>query len=67
MEICRDYSLEKYSYASTVVENVKKKLSKDREFGNRVNELSKKLINSQPESWPVDIYLPILRIVAACA
>jgi pimeloyl-ACP methyl ester carboxylesterase len=33
-----------------VVENVKKKLSKDREFRNRVNELSKKLINSQTET-----------------
>ena len=50
MDICKDYNLKKYSSASTVVESVKKKLSKDREFRNRVNELSKKLINSQPET-----------------
>jgi chromosomal replication initiation ATPase DnaA len=50
MDICKNYNLKKYSSASTVVENVKKKLSKDREFRNRVSELSKKLINSQPET-----------------
>ena len=50
MEICKDYNLKKYSSASTIVENIKKKILKDREFRNRVNELSKKLINSQPET-----------------
>ena len=50
MDICKDYNLKKYSSASTVVENVKKKLAKDREFCNRVNELSKQLIKSQPET-----------------
>jgi len=46
MDICKDYNLKKYSPASTVVENVKKKLLKDRKIRNRVNELSKKLIKS---------------------
>ncbi|MBN1833830.1 MAG: hypothetical protein JW896_17140 [Deltaproteobacteria bacterium] len=50
MDICKYYNLKKYSSASNVVENVKKKLSKDREFSDRVNELRKKLINSQPET-----------------
>lgn len=50
MDICKDYNLKKYSSTSTVVENVKKKLSKDRKFRNRVNELSKKLTKSQPET-----------------
>jgi REP element-mobilizing transposase RayT len=50
MDICKDYNLKKYSSASSVVENVKKKLLKDRRFRNRVNELSQKLIKSQPET-----------------
>jgi len=50
MDVCEDYNLKKYSSASTVVENGKKKLLKDRKFRNRVNELSKKLIKSQPET-----------------
>jgi hypothetical protein len=33
-----------------VFENVKKKLLKDRRFRNRVNELSQKIIKSQPEA-----------------
>ena len=49
-DICEDYNLKKYSSASTVVENVKKKLLKDRKFRNRVNELSERLIKSQPET-----------------
>lgn len=50
MDICKDYHLKKYSSASSVVENVRKKLSKDRKFRMRVNELSKKLIKSQSET-----------------
>ena len=50
MDICRYYHLKKYSSASSVVENVKKKLLKDREFRKRVNELSRELIKSQPET-----------------
>ena len=53
MDICKDYNLKKYSSANTVVENVKKKLLKDPKFSNRVNELSKRLINSQPETGPL--------------
>jgi putative transposase len=50
MDICKDYNLKKYSSASSVVENVKKKLLKDRKFRKRVNELSQKLIKSQKET-----------------
>ena len=50
IDICKDYNLKKYSSASTIIENVKKKLLKDKKFHNRVNELSKKLIKSQPET-----------------
>jgi len=50
MDICKDYNPRKYSSASTVIENVKKKLLKDRKLRNRVNELSKELIKSQPET-----------------
>jgi putative transposase len=50
MDICKDYNLKKYSSASTVVENIKKKLLKDRKFRNRVNQLSRELIKSQPET-----------------
>ena len=32
MDICKDYNLKKYSSASSIVENVKKKLLKDRKF-----------------------------------
>jgi len=50
IDICRDYNLKKYSSASSIVENVKKKLLKDKKFRNRVNELSKQLVKSQPET-----------------
>ena len=50
MDICKDYNLKKYSSASSIVENVKKKLLKDREFRNRVNVLSKQLIKGQAET-----------------
>jgi len=50
MDICKDYNLKKYSSASSVVENVKKKLLKDRKFRNRVNALSQKLVKSQSET-----------------
>jgi putative transposase len=50
MDICKDYNLKKYSSASSVVENVKKKLLKDRKFRKRVDELSQQLIKSQPET-----------------
>jgi hypothetical protein len=49
MDICRDYNLKKYSSASSVVDGVKQKLSKDRRFRNRVKELADKLIKSQTE------------------
>ena len=50
IDICKDYNLKKYSSVSSVVENVKKKLLKDREFRNRVNELSRELVKSQSET-----------------
>jgi chromosomal replication initiation ATPase DnaA len=50
MDICGDYNLKGYSSASSVVENVKKKLLKDGKFRKRVNELSQQLIKSQPET-----------------
>jgi len=50
MDICKDYNIKKYSSASSVVENVKKKLLKDRKFRKRVNELNQQLIKSQPET-----------------
>ena len=43
------YSLKKYSSASSVVENVKKKLLKDRKFRKRVSEFRRELIKSQTE------------------
>jgi chromosomal replication initiation ATPase DnaA len=54
-DICEDYNLKKYSSASSVVENVKKKLLKDRKFGKSVDELSQQLIKSQPETCPLYI------------
>ncbi|MEW6184738.1 MAG: transposase [Thermodesulfobacteriota bacterium] len=45
LDICRDYNLKKYSSASSIVENVKKKLLKDSKFRNRVNTLNDKLFN----------------------
>jgi hypothetical protein len=50
MDICKDYNLKKYRSASSIVENARKKLLKDRKFGNRVNELSQILIKSQTET-----------------
>lgn len=50
MDICKDYNLKKYSSASSVVENIKKRLLKDRKFRNRVNELNRSLIKGQPET-----------------
>ena len=50
IDICKDYNLKKYSSASSIVENVKQKLLKDRKLRDRINELSKKLIKSQPET-----------------
>jgi len=49
-DICEDYNFKKYSSASSVVENVKKKLLKDRKFRKSVDELSQQLIKSQPET-----------------
>jgi hypothetical protein len=49
-DICEDYNLKKYSSASSVVENVKKRLLKDRKFGKRLDKLSQQLIKSQPET-----------------
>ena len=50
IDICRDYNLKKYSSASSVVEVVKKRLSKDRNFRKRVIDLSEKLIKGEPET-----------------
>jgi hypothetical protein len=50
MDICKDYNLKKYSSASSVVENVKKKLSKDGKLRKSVNELSQQLNKSHPET-----------------
>ena len=50
MDICKEYNLKKYSSASSIIENVKKKLLKDKKFSNRVNKLNKNLIKSQPET-----------------
>ena len=50
MDICKDYNLKKYSSASSIVENVKKRLLKDRKLLKRVNELSQRLIKSQTET-----------------
>jgi len=44
--ICQDYNLKKYSSASSIIENVKKKLLKDRKFLNRVNTLNQILLKS---------------------
>jgi len=49
-DICKDYNLKKYSSASSVVENVKKKLLKDRKFRKRVTGLSQQLNKSQTET-----------------
>jgi hypothetical protein len=49
MDICKDCNLKKYSSASSIVENVEQKLSKDRKFRNRVKELGDTLIKSQTE------------------
>ncbi len=50
IDICRDYNLKKYSSASSIVETVFGKLSKDRRLRGRINELSKILIKGQPET-----------------
>jgi len=47
IDICREYNLKKYSSASSVVDGVKQRLSKDRKFCNRVKILSDKLSKSQ--------------------
>ena len=50
IDICRDYNLKKYSSASSIVNTVKGKLSKDRKFHKRVNDLSKTLVQGQSET-----------------
>ena len=50
IDICKDYNLKKHSSASSIVENVKQKLSKDRKFRNKVKELGDELIKSQTET-----------------
>jgi putative transposase len=50
IDICRDYNLKKYSSASSVVEGVKQRLSKDQKFRSRVENLSRKLIKGQTET-----------------
>jgi putative transposase len=50
MVICRDYNLKKYSSASSVVDGVKQRMLKDREFYNRVKNLNDKLTKGQTET-----------------
>ena len=50
IDICRNYNLKKYSSASSVIEGVKERLPKDRNFRNRVKRLGNKLIKGQPET-----------------
>ena len=50
IDICQEYNLKKYSSASSIIESVKKRISKDKKFCNRVNDLIKKLTNGQPET-----------------
>ena len=50
IDICKDYNLKKYSSASSVVENVRNKLLKDRRFRTRVTFLSGQLTKSQSET-----------------
>ncbi|MEW6184746.1 MAG: transposase [Thermodesulfobacteriota bacterium] len=45
LDICQDYNLKKYSSASSIIENIKKKLLKDHNFRNRVKTLNEKLLN----------------------
>jgi chromosomal replication initiation ATPase DnaA len=39
VEICRDYNLKKYSSASSVIERVRKRISKDPQFKKRIDLL----------------------------
>ncbi|RLC30652.1 MAG: transposase [Deltaproteobacteria bacterium] len=47
IDICRDYNLKRYSSASSIIETVKSRLSKDRKLRGRINEVSKMLIKGQ--------------------
>jgi chromosomal replication initiation ATPase DnaA len=49
-EICREYGLSKYSSASSVIERVGIRMSADRQFGKRVEEISQLLRKSQAET-----------------
>ena len=49
-EICREYGLSKYSSASSVIERVGIRMSADRQFGKRVEEISQLLSKSQAET-----------------
>lgn len=50
IDICKDYNLKKYSSASSIIDTVKRKLSKDRKFQKSVSDLSKILTKSQSET-----------------
>jgi len=49
-EIFREYGLKKHSSASSVVERVRKQISRDRQLSRRVEEIRQKLIKSQTET-----------------
>ena len=49
-EICREYQLSKHSSASSVIEKVRKQMSKDNQFRRRVENLGTMLSKSQSET-----------------
>ena len=50
IDICREYNLKKYSSASSVVDGVNQRQSKDRKLCHRLKILGEKLIKGQPET-----------------
>ena len=50
IDICKEYSFKKYSFVSSVIESVKKRIKDDKKFRTKVNDLNRKLTNSQPEN-----------------
>ena len=50
VEICRDYNLKKYSSASSVIERVRERISKDRRFKKRIDLLIAMATKSQTET-----------------
>jgi len=48
-EICQEYGLQKHSSAGSVIERVKKQLSRDKQFKRRIEKLDTMLTKSQTE------------------